>query len=111
MTTRQELLLDVSKAEGALEAAKNAVVAFDSSAENNVYPSMEEAESKIEDALCNLAFEDCQGAHNCGLDTYERQFMVDGKKYEATLHCEYNRHDKTYYYLEESRLEVVEKTA
>ncbi len=35
--------------------------------------------------------------------------MVDGREYMATLDVEYNRHDKTYYYIESVRLSIQEK--
>jgi len=50
------------------------------------------------------AREDCEGAYNwaynCGLDEYTQEFIVGSTKYLGTAKFEYNRHDKTYYYIE-----------
>jgi hypothetical protein len=69
-------------------------------AENNVFETMDKAEAVIENALLVMARDDCEGARNCGAESYSREFMVDGKTYVGTLTCEYNRHDKTYYYID-----------
>lgn len=108
MSSREELELAVKAAEAALAAAQLALYQFDTSIENNVYSSLEEAEGEIEDKLLQEAFEDCQGAYNCGAPEYTQLFMVDGKKYLATLTVEYNRHDKTYYYIDGSDFQITE---
>lgn len=107
MTNRDGLVHCVALAQKALEEAQANLAAFDASIENNVYASLDEASGKIEDQLRDQAFEDCQGAHNCGLDEYTQDFMVDGKKYRAIATFEYNRHDKMYYYIDGSSFSVV----
>ncbi|EJO27457.1 hypothetical protein QWC_31731 [Achromobacter marplatensis] len=67
---------------------------------------MEDAEGEVEEMLRGRAHEDCEGSYNCGAEVYDQEFMVDGVKYVGTLKCEYNRHDKTYYYLEEAEFSV-----
>lgn len=98
----------ISKAKSDLANAEAAYIAFQASPEQNVFASMEEAEGVLEDRLRDQAYEDCQGAYNCGADTYVQDFSVEGKSYRFTLTCEYNRHDKTYYYIEESSYKIEE---
>lgn len=73
-----------------------------SSAEYNTFTTKEEADSKINCKLANMADDDCEGSHNCGLDEYRQEYIVDNIKYVGILTVEYNRHDKTYYYVEDS---------
>ena len=56
-----------------------------------------------------MAFEDCEGAGNCGMDKYTQEFIVGDMHYIATLTVEYNRHDKTYYYIDETDFTVTPK--
>lgn len=100
MPTKQELEAAIKEAKANLKRAKDALYEWESLAENNVYDDLGSAESDVEERLGKQAFRDCQGAHNCGQDSYAQEFMVNGKKYRGTLTCEYNRHDKTYYYVE-----------
>ena len=99
--SKAELVQAVKDARANLAVAEAAVEAWDDMPENNVFASMEEAESKVENALLKRARNDCEGAHNCGAETYTRGFIVDGVAYIGTLSVEYNRHDKTYYYVDE----------
>lgn len=101
MTNKQELELSVSNAKAALATAEAALSAFESSPENNRFDDLETAIATIEDALREEAYEDCQGAYNCGNDSYSREFYVGDTLYRGTAEFEYNRHDKTYYYIEE----------
>ena len=80
--------------------AKEALYEWEAVAENNVYPDLDTAESDVEDRLAKQAFNDCQGAYNCGQETYTQEFMVGANRYRGTLACEYNRHDKMYYYID-----------
>ena len=98
--TRQELESAVSTARTALKAAKRALSDWEELAENNVYDDLDTAESDVEDRLSKRASKDCQGAYNCGAEQYTQDFIVAGKRYRGTLTCEYNRHDKTYYYVD-----------
>lgn len=71
--------------------------------ENNVYEGdLEQVLWYVEEQLANEASEACEGAGNCGLEEYTQQFICNGIPYEAKMTFEYNRHDKTYYYIEES---------
>lgn len=110
MHLRQHLENAVVDARASLSSAEAALLAWDSLPENNVYDSLEEALEDIEDTLRKQASADCEGSHHVGEDTYEQSFKVGSRTYTATLTCEYNRHDKRYYYLEEAKLSCEEIT-
>jgi len=99
---KQDLIDTVQEAKTALEKAETELAAFDMLAENNVFADRGYANSAIEDILLGRAFDDCEGSGNCGLDEYQQEFIVDGCIYVGKLTVEYNRHDKTYYYIDES---------
>lgn len=101
--TKEELQTTVTQAEAALTAAKAELEAFDGLPENNVFPTLEDAEGELEDRLRGQAHADCEGSYNCGADEYTQEFIVDGKHYMGTLSVEYDRHDKTYYYIDRAR--------
>ena len=103
--TRESLKAEIDIAQKALGVAQTAYDAFNQATENNVFESLEAAEA-LEDALSDRAFQDCEGAGNCGANVYEQEFMVGDVVYVATLECEYNRHDKTYYYLDGSEFSI-----
>lgn len=73
-----------------------------SSAEYNTFETREEADSKISSKLEDMAHNDCEGSYNCGEEEYTQEFIVDGIKYVGILTVEYNRYDKTYYYVDGS---------
>lgn len=100
MATKEELKAAVVAAKKALADAEVAVDLFDSMAENNVFETMDDALGAIEDMLHDRATKACDGRHNCGLSSYSQDFMVGGTKYRGTAKFEYNRHDKTYYYVD-----------
>lgn len=101
MKTKNELIEDVKSARNLLMLAENDLANFEALAENNVFENLDKAVSEIEDKLMNEAFLDCEGADNCGAPEYTQEFIVAGIKYLGTLKVEYNRHDKTYYYIDE----------
>lgn len=98
--SKAELEQAVKDARANLALAEAAVEAWDDTPENNVFASLEEAESEVEGALLDRAHKDCKGSYNCGADTYARGFIVGGTAYIGTLTVEYNRYDKTYYYVD-----------
>ena len=106
MSTREELKLAVNAATAALADAHAALNAFDTAIENNLFKSLDEASLILEDRLKNQAHADCEGSYNCGLYEYTQPFMVGDQKYIAALTCVYNRHDKTYYYVDGSYFSV-----
>lgn len=101
MTIKAELEASVANAKSALATAEAALQAFNDAPENNRFDDLNDALGAIEDQLRDLAFADCQGAYNCGDDFYSKDFYVGDKLYRGTAEFEYNRHDKTYYYIEE----------
>lgn len=98
--SKAELKQAVKNARANLALAEAAVEAWDDMPENNVFASLDEAESKVEDALLGRARNDCEGSYSGGADTYTRGFIVGGVTYIGTLSVEYDRHDKTYYYVD-----------
>lgn len=102
MSTREELTAAITSAQANLTLAQITLAAFEALAENNVFESLDKAAHKVEAMLESRAHQDCEGSHNCGADSYTQEFMVDGVKYIGTLTVEYNRHDKTYYYIDSS---------
>jgi hypothetical protein len=81
---------------------------FEESLENNAYETLEEARKAIKGRLYCYAEQDCEGSHCCGDDEYEQVFTVGDKHYRATLTVSYNRHDKTYYYIDDTEFDVEE---
>lgn len=104
---RDCLKAHINTAQSILDEANAALVAFDEALGNNVYESLEDAE-ELEEVLLELAYQDCEGSHCCGSSVYEREFLVGSTKYCATLEVEYNRHDKTYYYVYDSTFTIKE---
>lgn len=109
MTNKVELEAAVQQARIELHTAESALAEFMSYAENNVFATLDEASYKIEDRLMSMSADDCAGADNCGHPKYTQEFMVDGLVFVATLDCEYNRHDKTYYYLDYYKFSIASK--
>ena len=108
--TKQELQLNIKLAQGSLNYAEKQLSDFEALAENNVYESIDDA-GALEEILRERAFDDCEGAGNCGDEVYTQEFtLVNGDVYCATLTVEYNRHDKTYYYIDGSSFEIVLKS-
>lgn len=98
---RETLVDQIKNIETALTHAKAELDKFDSLPENNTFDDLETAVSKIHNKLYTQASEDCEGSHNFGNPEYTQLFIVKGITYLGTLEVEYNRHDKTYYYVDE----------
>ena len=75
---------------------------FDSLIENNQYTDHKNAEYSITERFEGIAHEQCEGAYNCGEELFEQRYQIAGNPntFEATVKFEYNRHDKTYYYID-----------
>lgn len=99
MKTKLELEIAITTAAVALAEAKEALAEFEALAENNVFETIEKAVRAVENKLKSQAKEDCEGSYNCGDESYSQEFIVDGVKYVGTLTLDYDRHDKTYYYI------------
>jgi len=67
------------------------------------FETEEEASDFFEDFHGDKASEDCEGRHNMGNESYEDYCRIGDKYYIASTEFEYNRHDKTYYYVDEQR--------
>jgi hypothetical protein len=100
MKTREQLELAVKAALDNLNIANQELVAFDDSIDNHTYDTIEDAENSVIDYLLYKAGEDCEGSYNYGDPEYTLEFMVGDQKYIGTLSIEYNRYDKTYYYID-----------
>jgi len=70
--------------------------------------SLEEAEGRLEDLVHSFASELTAG--ECGDHSYSDIFKIDNVIYRVTVYPEWNRHDKTYYYVDgfsSSKSEVI----
>ena len=101
-TPLQDLQASIQLARAALEELLRQEQVIVTSATHNTFDTRENADMCMEDVLRSRAFEDCEGANNLGCDEYTQEFMVGSIKYEAKMTFEYNRHDKTYYYIDAS---------
>lgn len=108
--TREFLVQQVADAKRWLSEVQALLDAFDSAAENNMFDTVDQAMATIEEKLRGLAHEDCEGSYNCGQEEYAQDFIVDGVTYTGKLVCEYNRHDKTYYFLDHGEFSYAVKT-
>lgn len=99
-TTREELLVRIRVLEQQLLVANTDLAMFDALPENNQFDDYETACAKTHGKLLCQAEEDCEGSYNYGDHEYFQEFIVDGKHYMGKLSVEYNRHDKTYYYVD-----------
>ena len=61
-------------------------------------------EWEIEQLASYQASEDCEGSYNCGDDSYEVVVKTKEGHFSVWVDFEYNRHDKTYYYIENSKV-------
>lgn len=85
----------------------------------DVFDTLDEAISEINDRHHEEASEACEGSHCMGLDSYESVVYIksEAKYYELQTEFEYNRHDKQYYYVDNwgdkgtTRAKEVEPTA
>ena len=98
----------IREAAALLSKAQMRKRAYESLPENHEYPDLSEAEGWISARLEGYAQEDCEGSHNCGKSKYTQRFTAGGKLYDGTLEVEYNRHDKTYYYVDGAEFSAVE---
>lgn len=67
-----------------------------------VYETLEDAICEVNDQHYNEASEACEGSHCMGMDEYETFVYIkgEGKYYNLKTTFSYNRHDKTYYYID-----------
>lgn len=105
----KKLQKDIQEAHVALEKLNEQYRFEITKSENNVYTGDKDtALMFIEEYLISRAEDDCRGKYNCGQSEYKQNVTINGTKYLCTLTVEYNRHDKTYYYIEYTDFESVE---
>ncbi len=100
------LELNISTYQNALAGAELALEIFLDRPENNVFDTLDAAEIAIEGKLENRAENACEGSYCHGEREYKQAFTVAGESYMATLTADYNRHDKKYYYIDETEFSV-----
>ena len=90
-----EFRLKIAELEKEIEALESDVCNFQ-------FESHDDAEDSISSLLYTKAEDACEGSHNCGKDEYTQPYQLigDTKVYTAKLSVNYNRHDKTYYYVD-----------
>jgi hypothetical protein len=101
MNKLEKLENNIKIAKAAYDKALNELLL----AENNVYESLGFAKALIEDRLYQRAYNDCLGAYNFGAEEYRQEFIVDNVKYVGIFYPQYDRHNKTYYYINSSKFE------
>lgn len=99
---KNELAAKISDLKVEVALAEAEMYAFDSALYNNQYSSHDHARTEIENRYEGIADQDCEGAHNCGQSEYKQLYQISDNPntFEATVSFEYNRHDKTYYYID-----------
>ena len=67
------------------------------------FKTHEEAKISITEVLEEAANDACEGSYKCGKKEYNQNYtLLDSPAvYTGKIKVEYNRHDKTYYYVEE----------
>lgn len=91
-----------------LVTAQQVLQDFDNQPESNTYDDYQKACYSVEGKLEYKASDACEGSHCYGLDHYEQEFIVNGVHYLGELSVQYNRHDKTYYYVDGTEFTVTE---
>jgi hypothetical protein len=104
----EELKRRVQAAKEQLKEAEANLVVAESLPENNVFGSSEEATDILYGVLEDRASQDCEGSYNCGKPQYTQLFYVDKTLYKAVANVEYNRHDRTYYYVDRFDFKIEE---
>jgi len=67
------------------------------------FKNHEEAQGLIEETLQSKASNDCEGSNCWGSSEYTQEYqLIDSDAvYEGKIKVDYNRHDKTYYYVDD----------
>lgn len=104
---KKEMKAKVKALQAEIAVLETQIEEFDSSPEQNIFESLDKAANQITDRFKDIAHQQCEGAGNCGSPEFKQKFSVDGKSYEATVGFEYDRYDKTYYYIENTSYSYV----
>lgn len=99
---KAQIAAEIAEHQQAIAKLEQSLIDFDSLIENNQYEDHDAAESAITDRMSGIASEACEGSYNYGDDVYTQRYQIAGNPnvFEATVTFEYNRHDKTYYYID-----------
>jgi hypothetical protein len=89
-----------------LQLTETEVSRLESLPEYNKFDNLSLGSNVIEGKLLYEAEQDCEGSYNCGNPQYTQQFYVNDVLYVGILDVEYNRHDKQYYYIENTDFKV-----
>ncbi|WP_355586209.1 hypothetical protein [Xanthomonas cannabis] len=106
---REFWLSSIQSLENDLAHARDRLAEYDEAPERFQFDTVEDASGVLGDVLWSRAHADCEGSYNCGDDEYRQECYVQGVKHVAIFTADYNRHDKTYYYIDfwNCRVEVV----
>ena len=107
---KKQIAASIAEHHKAIAALEQSLIDFDSLIENNQYADHGGAEDSITDRFDGIARTQCEGAGNCGLPMFKQRYQIAGNPntFEATVKFEYNRHDKTYYYIDGTDYSYVE---
>jgi len=92
--------MELADLEAAVELKKALLEKMEDDPEFNRFKDGETAEDVLEEKFLERARAACEGSYNLGEDTYTQELYIDDVPYVYTLSVEYNRHDKTYYYID-----------
>lgn len=91
-----------------LNVAQKVLQDFDDQPESHIFDDYEKACASVEGHLIVKAEKACEGSYNYGLPEYSQEFIVNGVRYLGILIVYYGRHDKTYYYIDDSEFTAKE---
>lgn len=107
---REQIAAEIYAHQKSIEVLEQSLMDIDSSMENNQYTDQKNAEYSITKRFEGIAQKQCEGAYNCGDEQFQQRYQITGNPnvFEATVKFEYNRHDKTYDYIEGTTYSYVE---
>lgn len=108
LSSIKALKVDIGRYKGKIKEAEDAIAYAISIPENHQFDSLSEAEGCFEDYFLDVAREACEGSYRLGLDQYSQEFFVKDQRYRFIIDVEYNRHDKTYYYIDGYKIRTEE---
>lgn len=99
---KEQIATEIATHHKAIAVLEQSLMDIDSMIENNQYTDQKNAEYSITEHFSGIAHEQCEGSGNCGEPLFKRRYQIAGNPntFEATVEFEYNRHDKTYYYID-----------
>ena len=103
MTTLKILQAAVEYTKAAHSKALCELSDFQELPENNVFGDLDTAIAVVKNNMLNKAHDACEGSHCFGESKYTQEFSAAGQKYLGVLEVDYNRHDKTYYFVDSDK--------